>query len=318
MHNRKSRIIIVLLAAIIVFIGFGYSMMLSKPSPDKPSDIRGMSSANSDQIKNTASTNNVPTLFVHGVGGGFYSEMPMVKQAVKDGTANWGLAIHVTEDNQLKIKGTLKHKKNPIILIRFDNNAAGEVQDAKWLKLVLTKLRNKYHVTNYNIVGHSMGAYAAVYYGMYYAHDDNQPRLNKLVAIAGPFDGILTRKRYRWEGRIPKSLLKLWDDSSNLNHLNDAGRPAIIHPEYRALLRNRGQFPRQAEVLNLYGNVGNGYNSDGTVSNVSSESLGYLLKGRVKRYQDRELTGDDTTHFELHDKNKEVRKILKAYLWQNK
>ncbi|KRK99012.1 hypothetical protein FD04_GL000162 [Secundilactobacillus odoratitofui DSM 19909 = JCM 15043] len=317
MLNRKRTWLLGGLLVLLAILGFGYDQLKSQPTPTKAPAVRNMTSATSNQIKTTSNKSDIPTLFVHGVGGMLRSEIPMAKQAVHNGKASWGMIIHVRPNGKLAIKGTLKNKHNPIILIRFDNNVAGEVQDAAWLRTILTTLKTKYGVTSYNLVGHSMGAYAAVYYEEYYSHDANQPQLNKLVTLAGPFDGILTRKRYRWEGRAPKAILKLWDDSENLNHLNSAGKPTIIHPEYRTLLQQRGQFPRQAQVMNLYGNVGNGHNSDGTVSTASAGSLKYLLASRVRSYEEHEIRGEDATHFMLHENNAEVRRLLTAYLWEN-
>lgn len=319
MQKRRLRLIAGLIMLVAVFLmGFGAHRLNADSSGTKTPAVKNLTSGSSSQIHSTTKNQNIPTLFIHGVGGKLISERPMVADTVKSGTASWGMVIYVHKDGQIHVDGSLKNKKNPIILVQFDNNVAGEEQDAKWLKSVLAELKSKYEVDNFNLVGHSMGAYAAIYYAEYLSHEDDQPQMNKLITVAGPFDGILARKSYRWENRVPKWQLKLWDDSENLNRLTDSGKPEIIHPEYRTLLQQRSQFPRQVSVLNLYGNIGGGHNSDGTVSTVSAQSLKYLVSGRAKDYQEKEITGVDASHFALHSQNAEVRDEIARFLWDNK
>ncbi|MTV81713.1 alpha/beta hydrolase [Secundilactobacillus folii] len=319
MRKRHIQLLvgIVMLAAVFL-MGFGVHQLNVKSSDDKAVAMKTMSSSSSTQIHSTNQKQNIPTIFIHGVGGKLISERPMVAEAVKAKKASWGLTVYVRANGQINIHGTLKNKNNPIILVQFNNNVAGEEQDAKWLKAVLAELKTKYEVENYNLVGHSMGAYAAVYYAEYFSQAGNQPQMNKLITIAGPFDGILARRRYHWEHRVPRWELKLWDDSENLNHVGTNGKPAIIHPEYRTLLQKRNQFPQQVAVLNLFGNVGSGHNSDGTVSTASARSLRYLVTGRAKSYQEEEITGQNASHFALHQDNKAVRQWILRFLWQDK
>ena len=49
------------------------------------------------------------------------------------------------------------------------------------------------------------------------------------------------------------------------------GKPSQMEPEYRALLSLRNIFPRETNVLNIFGNLENGTNSDGDVTNASAK-----------------------------------------------
>ena len=80
------------------------------------------------------------------------------------------------------------------------------------------------------------------------------------------------------------------DEPENIT-LDDEGKPSK-HDRVlsRALCLLEITTPQdQVEVLNIYGNTDKG--NDERVTNLSSQSLGYLLKGHVKSYQEKEITG---------------------------
>lgn len=174
-------------------------------------------------------------------------------------------------------------------------------------------LKHKYHVNQLNFVGHSMGAYAVIYYNLLNGNQKDLPRVNKLCVIAGPYDGIMNNHKSNQPTSGP--LVQLWDDAPNQNKILATGRPKIIHPEYRMLYRLRNNFPRQARVLNIYGNLGNGSNSDGVVTTASALSLGYVLRDHVSFYQTFQAFGPKAQHSELHNNNLAVNKILTEFLW---
>lgn len=82
---------------------------------------------------------------------------------------------------------------------------------------------------------------------------------------------------------------------------------------YEKLLSLGDNYPQgQVEVLNIYGNTGK--ESDERVTNLSSQSLAYLLKGHVKSYQVKGITGSNGQHSKLHE-TALVDKPLIAFLW---
>ena len=237
------------------------------------------------QINHRYINASTPTLFVHGWSGTLRSEHRVVNAAESSGAASRRMIIRVSATGNVHVVGT------------------------KICKI----LKRRYHVNRLNFIGHSMGAYAVVYYNLLNGNRSDLPRVNKLCLIAGPYDGIMDLHRANQPTFGP--LVKLWDDAPNENRILPTGRPAIIHPEYRRLYRLRNRFPRQAKVLNIYGNIGDGSNSDGVVTNVSALSLGYLLRGRVTSYQTFETFGMKAQHSELHQHNLAVDRELIHFLW---
>lgn len=84
--------------------------------------------------------------------------------------------------------------------------------------------------------------------------------------------------------------------------------------EYRALLSLRNIFPRETNVLNIFGNLENGTNSDGDVTNASAKSLKYLINGRAKSCQELMIRGRGGQHSALHN-NSQVTKALIRFIW---
>ncbi|KRL05888.1 alpha/beta hydrolase [Liquorilactobacillus oeni] len=262
-------------------------------------------------------SSNIPTIFVHGWNGTLHSEEPMAKAAERMHVAKKAMIIHVRPNGQLKTKGQLKEKvNNPIVEVVFDNKRAGEFQDAEWLKNVTQFLKNKYRIKKFNAVGHSMGAYAWAYYNMLVANDKKYPRINRIVLIAGPYDGIINNHKLDQPLKTPLS--GLWEDRPNENRLLENGKPLILHAEYQKLLKLHKRFPKQAQVLNIYGNLGDGTNSDGVVTLVSARSLGYLLRKQVQVYHELEVIGPNAQHSRLHQNNLVVNKALINFLWNKK
>ncbi|KRK97726.1 hypothetical protein FD04_GL000695 [Secundilactobacillus odoratitofui DSM 19909 = JCM 15043] len=259
--------------------------------------------------------NSTPTIFVHGWTGGQKSEVKMVQAAESSHIATHKMTIRVRTNGTLKIHGHLtKHMKNPIVEVIFNNNRAGEIQDAMWLKTIMRRLKTTYHIKNYNAVGHSMGAYAWTYYNLLVGNNKAYPTLQKAVLIAGPYDGIINNHKLNQPTTPPLS--RLWDDGPNLMQSAANGKPSIIRPEFKKLWRLRNNFPAQAHVLNIYGNLQDGSHSDGVITMPSARSLGYLLKNRVASYQEYQVQGPTAQHSKLHENNPFVDDALIDYLWR--
>ncbi|MBZ2201549.1 MAG: alpha/beta hydrolase [Lentilactobacillus hilgardii] len=257
---------------------------------------------------------NTPTLFIHGWGGTLRSEKKMASDAEASDAAQRRMIIRVRPNGKIDVTGTIeKWMRNPIIFLRMDNNRAGEFQYARWLTKVCKLLKSKYHIDNLNFVGHSMGSYATVYYNMINGNRQDLPRANKLCLLAGPYNGIINNGKQNQP--ITGPLAKLWDDQPNANKLLKNGRPKTIHPEYQMLNQLKDRIPRQIRILNIYGDLNDGSNSDGVVTTESALSLGYLVKGRVNYYQTFKATGPNAQHSELHNHNLAVDRSLTNFLW---
>lgn len=269
-----------------------------------------------NQIVKHYTMSSTPTIYMHGWASSIRSEQGLVKTATEQQIATEEMIIHVDHHNQLQIQGHLTgQKNNPIILVQFDNNQVGEVRYAQGLYRIVKYLQQKYNITEFNAVGHSMGAYAWVYYGMHWGANPQLPQVNKMALLAGPYNGILN-KGHRNQPTSGK-LAKLWTDQSHQNQLQEDGRPKIIHDEYQALLKYKNDFPTNTRVLNIYGNLKDGSQSDGLVTIQSVKSLRYLVSNNAKSYQEFVVNGNTGQHSRLHTDNPNVSHELNNYLWHH-
>ena len=221
----------------------------------------------------------------------------MANAAKKSGVTQTIIEANVAEDGTVTLKGTIqKDAVNPIVLVNFDNNWGASTQDqSNYAYAVVKALQDTYEITEMNMVGHSYGNLAIVYYMLQHGSDTSLPKLVKQVDIAGHFNGIIGM-----------------DEPENIT-LDDEGKPSSMTESYQELLSLGNHYPQdQVEVLNIYGNTGKG--SDERVTNLSSQSLGYLFKGHVKFYQEKEITGPDGQHSKLHE-TALVDKPMIAFLW---
>ena len=95
--------------------------------------------------------------------------------------------------------------------------------------------------------------------------------------------------------------------------MNSAGKPNKMNASYRKMTGVRETYPKnKVRVLNIIGDIGG--QTDGTVPNVSSLSLKYLVEDRAKSYQVVKFTGKNSRHSKLHE-NPKVDKVLIKFLW---
>lgn len=238
-----------------------------------------------------------PTIFFHGYGSTSNAEKHMANAAKKKGVTNTIVEANVAKDGKVTMKGSIsKDAINPIVLVNFDNNRGASTQDqGDYAYAVVKALQDTYGITEMNMVGHSYGNMAIVYYMLQHGTDSSLPKLVKQVDIAGHFNGIIGI-----------------DEPDNVT-LDDQGKPSSMTDSYQELLNLGDHYPQgQVGVLNIYGNTGNG--SDESVTNLSSQSLAYLLNGHVKSYQEKEITGPDGQHSKLHETSK-VDDVLIPFVW---
>lgn len=243
---------------------------------------------------------STPTLFFHGYGSSYEAETQMTDAAKSAGVTKRVVRVNVSPNGYVKLIGAIpKNTKNPIVEVNFDNNKMTNYNTAgKWVKKFIEALQEDYKFNNVNFVGHSMGNMAINYYIMNYAGKKGQPKVNKVVDIAGHFDGILGM-----------------DDKANQLKLAKNGKPDKMDSSYKQLLKLRKVYPTNTQVLNIFGDVGDGSHSDTRVSNASSQSLKYLVSGRAKSYKEKKIKGKMAQHSKLHE-NKQVDKLLINFLWK--
>jgi len=220
-----------------------------------------------------------PTLFFHGYGSSANAEKHMVEAARQAG-------------------GTQTDAVNPIVMVEFkDNRNANYAQDGEYAAAVVRELQSRYGFKKMNFVAHSMGNMSILFYLLEHAQNEELPQLQKQVNIANHVNGL--------EGMDLPANLTILD--------NHTGQPSAMSDSYQKLLGLREIYPQdQVDVLNIYGDFKN--ESDGSVLNVSSRSLKYLVIDNAKSYQEKRVTGPLAQHSQLHE-NPEVDRLLIDFLW---
>ena len=140
-----------------------------------------------------------------------------------------------------------------------------------------------------------MGNMAVMYFLLANAGNHNLPQIQKQVAMAGTFDGAIG-----------------WNEPANLIVNKKTGKPSAMNDSYQKLLPLRHRYPRQIKLLNIYGDLKDG--NDSQVSNASCLSLKYLINNRARSYREVKITGLNAKHEFLHH-TPQVNKILTTFFW---
>ena len=243
---------------------------------------------------------DIPTFFIHGYGSSYRAERYMVNSATENGVTNTVVRANVRRNGSIRILHNSRwtdQSYNPLIEVNFiANHNRNYPRYAFWFGKVLKQLQSQHHFTKYNVVAHSLGNLDLMYYLL--GHEKKTAQLVHQVDIAGPFDGS------NIDGfRFPDN--KLAADS----------RPQKMSDFYHFFLNRKENYPiNQVHVLNIYGNLDNGSNSDGRVSTTSARSLKYLIGNRAKSYHQVEFKGWDAQHHMLRQNPQVSQKIIE-FVW---
>lgn len=240
-----------------------------------------------------------PTLFFHGYGSSANAEKHMVEAARQAGVTQTIITATVDSHAKVTLKGDIpKNAVNPIVMVEFkDNRNANYAQDGEYAAAVVRELQARYGFKKMNFVAHSMGNMSILFYLLEHAQNEELPQLQKQVNIANHVNGL--------EGMDLPANLTILD--------NHTGQPSAMSVSYQKLLGLREIYPQdQVGVLNIYGDFKN--ESDGSVLNVSSRSLKYLVIDNAKSYQEKRVSGPLAQHSQLHE-NPEVDRLLIDFLW---
>lgn len=240
-----------------------------------------------------------PTVFFHGYGSSANAEKHMVEAARQAGVTRSIITATVDSHAQVSLEGDIpKDAINPIVMVEFeDNRNANYAQDGEYAVAVVRELQARYGFKKMNFVAHSMGNMSILFYLLEHAQNEELPKLQKQVNIANHVNGL--------EGMDLPDNLTILDSKT--------GQPSAMSDSYQKLLGLREIYPQdQVDVLNIYGDFKN--QSDGSVLNVSSRSLKYLVIDNAKSYQEKRVTGPLAQHSQLHE-NPEVDRLLIDFLW---
>ncbi|WP_051999949.1 alpha/beta hydrolase [Schleiferilactobacillus shenzhenensis] len=233
----------------------------------------------------------IPTLYVHGFRGGAHSTQQMVESAARATQQDSWLQV-IYDSGEITYAGNWTSDLHPIVQVVFKDNWVGTRIISHYLEKILPALQEKFGFTQYNAVGHSVGATALVFAEMRNYDNPQFPKLNKLVLVGGPFDGVVAL------GDLP-----------NFNRFTWTGRPILMNPTYLEMLLSRKRFPHDAKVLNVYGNINNGTNTDKYITVISAKSIRYILAPIVKSFSEIEVRGLPGEHSMMHDDSLVLKKI---------
>lgn len=244
----------------------------------------------------------IPTVFVHGLKGSAKSTNGMISYFSH---RYYGAArvqtINIEPDGELNVQGEYQEIDHPLIQINFVNRNASIPQDNIWLAKALHYIKIKDGVDRYYAVGHSAGCVTLLQTEM--LSRKQLPIMEKFVSVAGCYNGLLN------ENDFPHAV-----------HLDDHYRPDhwyqadSQYPAFNTLVRQAKYFPKDVQVLNIYGDLGNGTNSDGKVTTQSALSLNYILRHQILKVQNVRFTGPLYKHSGLR-KSPAVYQCIGTFLW---
>ncbi|WP_412521555.1 alpha/beta hydrolase [Staphylococcus simulans] len=243
-----------------------------------------------------------PTLFMHGYGGSVKSLHFFETQAQKEGYTKKPVIATVGGNGHVTLKGKLDEKdKHPIVLVHLQDNENGDMKlNALWIKNVLEALQQDYQFNQFNIVTHSMSNMSFVKYMLDYSNNPDLPNLHKQVNLAGTFNGIIG----------------MGDEPGKVT-LDQNGKPDQMTDGYVELLKLKKEPAyKNVDVLNIFGDIQDGTESDGRVTNASSKSLKYIMQGHAKSYREVLIKGKQGQHSQLHESDKVAEAIFK-FLWKD-
>ncbi|GEO69951.1 alpha/beta hydrolase [Levilactobacillus acidifarinae] len=244
-----------------------------------------------------------PTFFFHGGGSSYHAEEHMVNAAKRAGVTTTVIRAMVDRQGHVRLVGQIpRSARNPIVEVNYANNAELDyVKHGQWATNVVRAVAQRYPFKTMNMVGHSLGNISLIYYSLQNDQNVKMPKLVKQVDIAGHFAGLNF-------SRVPAAIRQ----PAGLK-LAPNGKPNRMNATYRQMTQLRHTLPtNQLRVLNLYGNIGG--HTDGTVPNVSSLALKYLVADREKSYTEKQFTGQLARHSKLHS-NPQVDRTMIQFLW---
>lgn len=242
----------------------------------------------------------IPTLMLHGVNGNKRTMQGMIQRWHRKGLAYKALEIEISETGEMFVNGTWNKNQdylNPIIQVFFDNNNATALMQAQWLLKIMEFLKQKLEIDEIYMLGHSMGGAATLgYLTQSTQNAETTPRVKKFVALGSPFKGEIAQTVFSKVYQIEKEGRRDFDKF------------------YDFYMEHRYGFPRDLHVLNIYGDLDNGTESDGIVETRSSAALKDIVDGLVQSYEEHIILGLNGQHTLLHE-NSEVDKLVADFFW---
>ncbi|WP_429949027.1 alpha/beta fold hydrolase [Enterococcus sp. AZ101] len=288
MKNKKDYVI--LIVCIVLF----FAGCANKKGADNEKQQIGKQTDTSENVQKTS----VPTLFIHGYGGGNNSFGRMIKRLEGNHRTKKELILTVSVAGKVQAKGELTGKENnPSVQVLFEDNKNNEWNQAEWIKNCLEFVGSNYGITQVNLVGHSMGGASTLRYLTTFGEDNNLPKINKFVGIAAPFNDFV--------------------ELSNGETLDDVlqNGPAIQSERYSDYVNGIDKVSKGMKVMIVAGDVEDGSLSDEAVPVADAVSVVALFQTHGNEVQEKIFYGKAAQHSKLHE-NTEVDQLVADFLWQ--
>ncbi|MGX6969877.1 alpha/beta fold hydrolase [Vagococcus bubulae] len=269
----------------------------------KPQEKKSITATTSEKIESNINYTNVPTLFIHGAGGGRGSMGHMINRLASQDVATKSLVIIVSSDGSISTENKLDSNQfsedNPMIQVLFRDNRNNEWEQARWIKLVLEFLQKEYGMKEANIVGHSMGGISGLRYLLQDSQTTDLPKVNKLVAIGSPFNEFIDTLT-----------------SQSLDDLLTSG-PNEKSDRYILYENELSGLSKEISLLLIAGKLSDDNLSDNVVPLSSSLAVNAMLLEHGNQVEHVLIEGKGADHSGLHE-NQEVDEIVSQFLWDKK
>lgn len=130
---------------------------------------------------------NTPTIFIGGDYARAFSTNGFVHRFSETHLMTKALVVHVGKQGQITTRQYAPLRHNPTIQIIYADNHNAKLQ-AQQLAPVMRVLKQRYHVTKYNVVGHSSGGNIIFDY-LTKSSQNGQPRIAKFVTLGSNYPG---------------------------------------------------------------------------------------------------------------------------------
>jgi len=142
---------------------------------------------------------NTPTIFVAGDYARAFSTNGFVHRLSATHLMTKALVINVAKNGHVAVQQLAPLRHNPTIQVVFKDNHHPQRQ-ARQLVTVMQVLHDRYHVTDYNAVGHSSGG--NIIFDYLIDRPQHQPRIHKFVTIASTYPHVTAQQL----AKLPKHL----------------------------------------------------------------------------------------------------------------
>ena len=156
----------------------------------------------------------VPTIFIGGDYAKAFSTNGFVHRLSETNLMTRALVVHVGKRGQVNIQQVAPLRHNPTIQVIYADNHHPTLQAHQLVK-VMSILKQRYHVTRYDAVGHSSGGNIIFDY-LTQTPQAQQPKIHKFVTLGSNYpDATVAIKKLPPKLPVLNIAGQLWDTSGD-------------------------------------------------------------------------------------------------------